>query len=169
MSHGVAKRAYAHTHGWALIQGHYCPSTESKTDTWDFPGGPVVKNPPANAGDWGLISGLGRLHMSCAPQRVVPLLSKSNSPTEQKIQRKDPSCQQTQVSKGRGKTPAWSRSSFSWLMTSLVRWEPFPFTNLSTRGHMSEVPLATLFLTKNLGLKVTTFFQRPCRDDLFPS
>ena len=103
------------------------------------------------------------------PQRVVPLLSKSNSPTEQKIQRKDPSCQQTQVSKGRGKTPAWSRSSFSWLMTSLVRWEPFPFTNLSTRGHMSEVPLATLFLTKNLGLKVTTFFQRPCRDDLFPS
>ena len=57
MSHGVAKRAYAHTHGWALIQGHYCPSTESKTDTWDFPGGPVVKNPPANAGDWRSIPG----------------------------------------------------------------------------------------------------------------
>ena len=56
--------AYAHTHGWALIQGRYCPSTESETDTWDFPRGPVVKNPPANAGDWGLISGLGRLHMS---------------------------------------------------------------------------------------------------------
>ena len=29
----------------------------------DFPGGPVVKNPPANTGDMGLISGLGRFHM----------------------------------------------------------------------------------------------------------
>ena len=24
-------------------------------DHWDFPGGPVVKNPPSNAGDAGLI------------------------------------------------------------------------------------------------------------------
>ena len=29
----------------------------------DFPGGAVVKNPPANAGDTGLSSGLGRSHM----------------------------------------------------------------------------------------------------------
>ena len=28
-----------------------------------FPGGSVVKNPPANAGDMGLIPGLGRSHM----------------------------------------------------------------------------------------------------------
>ena len=28
----------------------------------DFPGGPVVKNPPANAGDTGSIPGLGRSH-----------------------------------------------------------------------------------------------------------
>ena len=28
----------------------------------DFPGGPVVKNPPANAGDTGLIPGLRRFH-----------------------------------------------------------------------------------------------------------
>ena len=28
-----------------------------------FPGGPVDKNPPANAGDTGSISGLGRPHM----------------------------------------------------------------------------------------------------------
>ena len=28
-----------------------------------FPGGPVVKNLPANAGDMGLIPGLGRSHM----------------------------------------------------------------------------------------------------------
>ena len=26
---------------------------------WDFPGGPVVKNPPYNAGDVGLIPGQG--------------------------------------------------------------------------------------------------------------
>ena len=29
----------------------------------DFAGGPVVKNLPANAGDTGLIPGLGRFHM----------------------------------------------------------------------------------------------------------
>ena len=28
--------------------------------TWDFPGGPVVKNPPFNAGDAGSIPELGR-------------------------------------------------------------------------------------------------------------
>ena len=28
-----------------------------------FPGGPVDKNPPANAGDTGLIPGPGRFHM----------------------------------------------------------------------------------------------------------
>ena len=30
----------------------------------DFPAGPVVKNPPANAGDMGSTSGPGRSHMS---------------------------------------------------------------------------------------------------------
>ena len=30
---------------------------------WDFPGGAVVKNPPANAGDTGLSPGPGRSHM----------------------------------------------------------------------------------------------------------
>ena len=29
----------------------------------DFPGGPVVKNVPANAGDMGVIPALGRSHM----------------------------------------------------------------------------------------------------------
>ena len=29
----------------------------------DFPGGAVVKNPPANAGDTGSFPGLGRSHM----------------------------------------------------------------------------------------------------------
>ena len=31
---------------------------------WGFPGGAVVKNPPANAGDMGSSPGLGRSHMS---------------------------------------------------------------------------------------------------------
>ena len=31
--------------------------------TLDFPGGAVVKNPPASAGDTGLIPGPGRPHM----------------------------------------------------------------------------------------------------------
>ena len=30
---------------------------------WDFPGGAVVKNPPANAGDTGSSPGLGGSHM----------------------------------------------------------------------------------------------------------
>ena len=30
----------------------------------DFPGGPVVGKPPANAGDTGSIPGPGRFHMS---------------------------------------------------------------------------------------------------------
>ena len=31
--------------------------------SWDFTGGAVVKNPPANAGDTGSIPGPGRSHM----------------------------------------------------------------------------------------------------------
>ena len=34
-----------------------------KTVLGDFPGGAVVKNPPANAGDTGLSPGPGRSHM----------------------------------------------------------------------------------------------------------
>ena len=35
----------------------------SKCLYWDFPGGAVVKNPPANAGDTGSSPGPGRSHM----------------------------------------------------------------------------------------------------------
>ena len=31
--------------------------------SWDFPGGAVVKNPPANAGDTGSSPGPGRSHV----------------------------------------------------------------------------------------------------------
>ena len=34
-----------------------------KTYSWDFPGGAMVKNPPANAGDTGLSPGPGTSHM----------------------------------------------------------------------------------------------------------
>ena len=34
-----------------------------KTLERDFPGGPVVKSPPANAGDTESVPGLGRFHM----------------------------------------------------------------------------------------------------------
>ena len=36
---------------------------DRKKDPEDFPGGPVVKNPPANAEDTGFIPGPGRFHM----------------------------------------------------------------------------------------------------------
>ena len=45
-------------------------------NSWDFPGGPVVKNPPPNAGDTGSIPDWGRSHV---PQgswaRALQLLS----------------------------------------------------------------------------------------------
>ena len=36
---------------------------KSKTEVKDFPGGAVVKNPPANAGDMGSSPGPGGSHM----------------------------------------------------------------------------------------------------------
>ena len=38
----------------------------------DFPGGPVLKNPPANVGDRGSIPGLGRFHMLWGSKAHVP-------------------------------------------------------------------------------------------------
>ena len=38
-------------------------TTQSKNGQKDFPGGAVVKNPPANAGDMGSSPGPGRSHM----------------------------------------------------------------------------------------------------------
>ena len=38
----------------------------------DFPGGGVVKNPPASAGDVGSVPGPGRFHMLCAPHLLTP-------------------------------------------------------------------------------------------------
>ena len=46
----------------------------TKSKHWDFPGGPVVKNLPANAGDTGLILDLGRSHMLQSNQAHSPQL-----------------------------------------------------------------------------------------------
>ena len=37
----------------------------------DFPGGPVVEKPPANAGDVGSIPGLGRSHLPRGKQATT--------------------------------------------------------------------------------------------------
>ena len=50
---------------------NYMSSIETviqKRKFWDFPGGPVVKNPPYNAGDAGLIPGLGTKILHAAGQ-----------------------------------------------------------------------------------------------------
>ena len=41
---------------------------------WDFPGGAVVKNPPANAGDMGSSPGPGRSHMPLSNEARAPQL-----------------------------------------------------------------------------------------------
>ena len=45
---------------------------KKKKHFWDFPGGPVLKNTPANAGDTGLIPGPMRSSV-CAPQQEETL------------------------------------------------------------------------------------------------
>ena len=45
-----------------------------KTGSWDFPGGLVVKNPPASTGDTGLIPGPGRSHLLWDDQAHAPQL-----------------------------------------------------------------------------------------------
>ena len=45
----------------SLVKDVYPPPPPQKIKT--FPGGPVVENPPAKAGDKGLILGLGQSHM----------------------------------------------------------------------------------------------------------
>ena len=42
----------------------------------DFPGGTVDKNPPASAGNMGLIPGLGRFHMLWSNKAHAPQLLK---------------------------------------------------------------------------------------------
>ena len=55
---------------------------------WGFPGGAVVKNPPANAEDTGSSPGLGGSHMSRSNGARVPqLLSPRATNTEARVPR----------------------------------------------------------------------------------
>ena len=55
----VARRMDTANDNWYQLKGPWV----KKLKTRDFPGGTVVKNPPANAGDMGSIPGPGRSHM----------------------------------------------------------------------------------------------------------
>ena len=45
------------------LLGIYPEKSIIQKESWGFPGGTVVENLPANAGDMGLSPGLGRSHM----------------------------------------------------------------------------------------------------------
>ena len=49
-------------------------TTNEKQRPWDFPGGAVIKNLPANAGDTGSSPGPGRSHMPQSNKAHVPQL-----------------------------------------------------------------------------------------------
>ena len=75
------------SHAWQVLflQGFsaMCPREFTKPTCWDFPGGTVVKNPPANAGDTGSSPGPGRSHMPRSYWARVPqLLSPCATTTE---------------------------------------------------------------------------------------
>ena len=65
--------------GWQLkkLRSNYLHKGKGK----DFLGGPVIKNPPANAGDMGSIPGLGRSHMPQGKSVHVPQLLSPRSRT----------------------------------------------------------------------------------------
>ena len=48
---------------WSIKKIFYGLLYQFKNCAGNFPGGAVVKNPPANAGNMGLIPGPGRSHM----------------------------------------------------------------------------------------------------------
>ena len=69
MQHKSSRRQYRNQ--WSCL----CPKNSLfiKTDGGDFPVGPMVKNPSANAGDIGSIPGLGKFHMPWATKSLYLL------------------------------------------------------------------------------------------------
>ena len=64
-----------------------------KTRIWDFPDGPMAKNPPCNAGDTGSIPGQGRFHKPQGNRMHAPRLEIPCAATEDSAQlNKDPEC-----------------------------------------------------------------------------
>ena len=51
--------------GSCSVETEVQQDSTSKINQRDFPGGAVVKDPPANAGDMGSSPGLGRSHVPC--------------------------------------------------------------------------------------------------------
>ena len=70
--------------------GRQEPSEYGQISLLDFPGGPVVENPPANAGDMGSIPGLGRSHMLWGNKAGVPQQLKPRSPRARTLQKEKP-------------------------------------------------------------------------------
>ena len=62
LAEGVVIRAQVRE--LVLERGGYHLVYRKEARVRDFPGGAVVKNPPASAGDTGSIPGPGRFHMS---------------------------------------------------------------------------------------------------------
>ena len=61
---------------------HFNLYLKLKTDLWGFPGDPVVKNLPADAGDTYCIPGLGRSHIPWETVREPQLLNPREATTE---------------------------------------------------------------------------------------
>ena len=58
---------------------------EKERQERDFPGCPVVKNPPANAGDTGWVPGMGRFHVQRSHWARVPQLLSLCSTTRENV------------------------------------------------------------------------------------
>ena len=56
--------------GWGRLFGEKNSAGKNPTGVLDFPGGPEVKSLPCNAGDVGLIPGLGGSHVPQAAGHV---------------------------------------------------------------------------------------------------
>ena len=72
-----------------------------KTKSQAFPGGSLVKNPPANAGDTGSVPGLGRFHMPRSNEASAPQLL-SPGPGAQELQLLSPCVLEPVLCKKRG-------------------------------------------------------------------
>ena len=57
---------------WIECQTGQLPMRSIRTSAWGLPGGSVVENPPANAGDGGSIPDQGRPHMPQSNQAHGP-------------------------------------------------------------------------------------------------
>ena len=69
---------------------------ECRKHTLGFPGSPVVKNPPANGGDPGSVTGWGRFHMLGSSKARGPQLW-ACSPREKPLQWEAPHCSQRRL------------------------------------------------------------------------